>query len=83
MVPPGLTAAADRAAIRNNEVVMPEPKTAGVDSAADAGRQELGGCRCAHSTHFTGRCGAEVARGAELCADCMENHFQPADDPAI
>ena len=83
MAPPGLTAAADRAAIRNNEIAMTETKTAGVDTAADAGRQMPGGCRCAHSTHFTGRCGAQVAPAAELCANCMENHFQPADDPAI
>jgi short-subunit dehydrogenase len=88
LAPPSLTAAADRAASRNNEIAanreiaMTETKP-GVDPARAKAPQEPAGCRCAHSTHFTGRCGAEVAAGAELCADCMENHFQPADDPAI
>ncbi len=40
-------------------------------------------CSCIHPTHFTGRCHAEVSPPEQMCGECMENHFQPVDDPAI
>jgi short-subunit dehydrogenase len=80
---PLLTAAADRAAPRNNELA----DTAGgsvAASATDANRaRAAAACACTHPTHFVGRCQAEVSPPAQLCGDCMENHFQPVDDPAI
>lgn len=40
-------------------------------------------CSCKHPTHFLGGCRAAVKPPEELCAECMENHFHRADDPAI
>jgi hypothetical protein len=40
-------------------------------------------CTCTHPTHFLGRCQVAVDPPEQLCAECMENHFHRADDPAI
>lgn len=95
--PSVLTRAADRAAGRNNELLpydgerkhdgqgkMDQPENPlpaaakGAEPSADVPT-----CSCTHPTHFTGRCRTEISPPEQMCADCMENHFHRADDPAI
>jgi hypothetical protein len=40
-------------------------------------------CSCMHPTHFLGRCQATIEPPEHMCVECMANHFQRADDPAI
>jgi hypothetical protein len=55
----------------------------GSDQTKPNERAEKAVCTCTHPTHFLGRCQVAVDPPEQQCAECMENHFQPADDPAI
>ena len=84
LAPSLLTHLADRAATRNNEIAS-EPR-----QSAQVSRESSGNpmnsrpvCVCSHPTHFLGRCQAEVTPPEQTCPECMENHFQRIDDPAI
>jgi hypothetical protein len=83
IAPSVLTAAADRAANRNNE--LPSEEVPGNNGAADHVIKTVAQtvCVCTHPTHFVGRCRNEVSPPEHMCANCMENHFHRADDPAI
>jgi hypothetical protein len=78
-----LTAPADRAATRNNELAGNENVAATTPTKWSAAPPAVTECGCTHPTHFVGRCQAEVSPPAQLCGECMKNHFQPVDDPAI
>jgi len=84
IAPSVLTAPADRAANRNNELRSEEvPRNNGAPRHVinETGPHPV--CICTHPTHFVGRCRNEVSPPEHMCADCMENHFHRADDPAI
>jgi short-subunit dehydrogenase len=78
-----LTLPADRAATRNNELAGNENVGPVTPAEERNSPQTAAECACTHPTHFIGRCHAEVSPPAQLCGECMENHFQPVDDPAI
>jgi hypothetical protein len=84
IAPSVLTALADRAANRNNEITSAEvPRNNGAPRQMD---DVTGGhpvCVCTHPTHFLGRCRNEVSPPEHMCPDCMENHFHRVDDPGI
>jgi hypothetical protein len=84
IAPSILTAPADRAANRNNE--LPSDEVPLKNGSTDHVINETVAhplCICTHPTHFVGRCRNEVSPPEHMCADCMENHFHRADDPAI
>jgi short-subunit dehydrogenase len=85
MAPSVLTHLADRAATRNNEVSRSQPRPSAQSSYQSTGDRvnSRAVCLCSHPTHFLGRCQAEVTPPEDTCPECMENHFQRVDDPAI
>lgn len=90
IAPSILTALADRAADRNNEVPSAEvprnteaPRNNGAPRHVDADVRGHPVCVCTHPTHFMGRCRTEVSSPEHMCPDCMEAHFHRVDDPAI
>ena len=84
IAPSILTASADRAANRNNEL-PPDEVPLKNGSTAQVTNETVAHplCICTHPTHFVGRCRNAVSPPEHMCTDCMENHFHRADDPAI